>query len=291
MTEQTLAGTGRANGSFGELLQGRLPEHDTHFAVSLPIEAGSRVEAMVTPGPPTVNVRPDHKWKAARIATDWLAECGLAASVTLTIETELPEGQGFGSSTADMLATVRALDAALDGRTDPFRATRMMARIEPTDGLAFDHPVAVDLANGKVLRLLAPLPPMIVAGSETGSEVNTLSVSRRRPRIGAADAAEFEELLDALEAACRQGDAAAIGRVATRSARIHARLTGRERVTSSRLMPDRALGNVIAHSGTLSGRLFPGHNHRLLNTHRNTSFEWVFRCSGRDGRARRPATE
>jgi L-threonine kinase len=61
---------------------------------------------------------------------------GLPGGGTLILQSRLPEGKGHASSSADLVATVRATDAT--GVTPTRRQIEsMLATIEPSDGVMY----------------------------------------------------------------------------------------------------------------------------------------------------------
>src|SRR5690348_2951869 len=96
------------HGSFGELLQGALPEQGP-FLVTLPIELRARVRFVVHESARELHVFPESSWKAQRLAEALLRRYSLPERGELTLESEIPRGKGLASSTADLVATYRAL--------------------------------------------------------------------------------------------------------------------------------------------------------------------------------------
>src|SRR5919197_4674416 len=94
-------GHGRCCGSFGELLQGALPGEDLDFLVTLPIRRWSHATFRASPEYGELCVMPPEKTKAREAAQRTLAMCGLPPGGRLTVTSQLPEGKGLASSTAD----------------------------------------------------------------------------------------------------------------------------------------------------------------------------------------------
>ena len=96
------------HGSFGELLQGALPEHGP-FLVTLPIELRARARFVVPDSLRELSVHPESSWKSLRLAEALLRRYALPLRGELTLASEIPRGKGLASSTADLVATYRAL--------------------------------------------------------------------------------------------------------------------------------------------------------------------------------------
>lgn len=108
-------GTGRASAHHGELLQGMFPEDGelNRGLLTLPMP---RMESIVTFWPDRsreIRTRPEGRDKAAAAARLCLDTLGYPCDGgCITIESNIPVGHGYGSSTADVIASIRAVAAA-----------------------------------------------------------------------------------------------------------------------------------------------------------------------------------
>ncbi|NEC21272.1 kinase [Streptomyces parvus] len=244
-------------GTFGELLQGRLPEPDADFLVTLPVARWTMAEFRCLPGPGGVEVRPPHKGKARRMAEMVLAEAGARAGGVLTLDSSLPEGKGMASSSADLVATARAVANAVGPDLPPERLEYLLRRIEPTDGVLYPGVVAFDHRRVRLRARLGSLPTMTIVGVDEGGTVDTVAFNRLAKPFTAADRRAYAALLERLSGAVARRDLAEVGAVATRSTEMN------QRLWPKRMLPDvlricsevGALGVVAAHSGTMLGVL------------------------------------
>ncbi|MFD3748435.1 hypothetical protein [Nocardia sp. NPDC058633] len=255
-------GVGRAYGSCGELLQG-VTAQDRHFLVTLPIRRGT--VAVFEPGGDDIAVAPAGKSKAQRLAGAMVARSGLLRGGRLTLHSELPEGKGLASSTADLVATARAV-ADAEGRAVPVGELEADLRaIEPSDGVMYPGAVAYFHREVRLLARLGTLPALTIVAGDEGGSVDTVEFNRVEPSFSPADKREFDRLLGELGGAIARGDTAAIGAVATRSAVLSA--ASRERphldatIRAARAIG--AIGVVVAHSGTTTAILLADHDPRL----------------------------
>ncbi|MCC8250841.1 GHMP family kinase ATP-binding protein [Saccharothrix luteola] len=251
-------GTGVSFGTFGELLQGALPGSGEDFLVTLPIARWSTARITLFPGSSELRVSPEHKRKSAFVARSALDRFGAAGfGGTLEITSDLPEGKGMASSSADLVATVRAVGDAL-GRVVGPRETELLLRgVEPTDGLMHPGIVAFHHRRVALCRALGAPPPLTVIGVDEGGQVDTVDFNTTRPPITAAERREYGVLLDDVGSALARGDLAAVGRVATRSAELNQRRC-HKRLLDPLIAISRdadALGVAVAHSGTMVGVL------------------------------------
>ncbi|GHE73704.1 GHMP family kinase ATP-binding protein [Streptomyces vinaceus] len=256
--EIDICGTGTAFGTFGELLQGVLPGDDRHFMVTFPVAGWSRAVFRHSPGHQGFTVWPPHKRKAVRIAELALAAAGRTGGGSLELSSELPEGKGMASSSADLVATVRAVGAAVGTTFAAAEIESFMRKIEPTDGVMYDQIVAYHHREAELREELGMLPPVVIVGHDEGGQVDTIAHNRQARVVGEAEKAEYAVLLAELCEAVRGQDLRAVGRVATRSAELNAAARSRRSLPElQRICADTGgLGVACAHSGTVLGILY-----------------------------------
>jgi len=257
VAERGATGLSTSFGTFGELLQGVLPEPDSDFLVTLPIARWAMARFLLLPGPAGIEVFPPHKRKAQRLAELMLRWAGVAGGGQLTLESTLPEGKGLASSSADLVATARAVANALRVAVEPATVEWFLRQIEPTDGVLYPGVVAFDHRAVRLRRQLGSLPTMTVVGVDEGGTVDTVEFNRIAKPFSAANRREYALLLDRLTAAVPRADLRQVGAVATRSAEMNQVLRPKrllEPVTGISAATG-ALGVVAAHSGTMLGLL------------------------------------
>ncbi|MCF1596024.1 GHMP family kinase ATP-binding protein [Streptomyces muensis] len=250
-------GVSAAFGTFGELLQGVLPEADGDFLVTLPIARWAVARFEVTPHTDTLEVWPAHKKKALRLTSMIMADARRSSGGVLTIGSTLPEGKGLASSSADLVATARAVANALEEPMPPRRIESYLARIEPTDGVLYPAVVAFHHRSVRLRAQLGSLPSMAVVSVDEGGAVDTVDFNGIPKPFTAADKREYARLLDRIAHAVARRDLAAVGEVATVSARMNQVLRHKwsleEVIGICREVG--GLGVVVGHSGTTLGIL------------------------------------
>lgn len=238
----------------GELLQGAFRGADGVLRpglVTLPYP-GRRVHARFEPGPdPSITVGPGHRPKAARAAALTRARLADGVGGRVVLSGGVAPGLGMGSSTADVVATVRAVARGHGGELAATEIARIAVAAEAaSDPLMFDD-VRVRLfapRDGHVLETLADaLPPLRVVGSVLGGPVDTPATA---PPLRHERA--YAILLARLRAALDRADAAGVARVATASARLNRSDLGPLLRAAERAG---ALGVQVAHSGNVAGLL------------------------------------
>lgn len=266
-----MIGVGHACGHHGELVQGVFLDDDgrpCRGLVTLPTpEPGTHAEYRRLPEVPAgrIHVQPADRVKAARAAALAVDLCCARTDARpsggrLRLRGSLPVGLGMGSSSSDIVATIRAVAAAYRCLLSPPELARLAVRAETASDPLMHGPQPRLFAQreGRVLEDLGPaLPPLVVLGCTTGggAPVDTLSL---RHQYHAGDVAGFERLRFRLRAAIADGDAARLGRVCTDSSLLNQRLLPKPELDTLRAAADAAgaVGVQVAHSGNVAGVLF-----------------------------------
>lgn len=252
---------GKAFASFGEIVQGRLSNGDD-FLVTLPVNLWSTCRLASRSINGSSSVKSDFE-KSGRVAREMLDVLGMASGVSLFIDfdSSIPIGKGLSSSTADMLAVIRAFqDLYGIAVTKPF-ISRLFTQIEPHDGIHYDTSVAYNHRQGQLLNNFAYVPDFQIVGVDRGGELSTVEYNRKlsfTPQL----LREYDALFHDLCAAFAQQDDHAIANCAQRSSVLHAGRTGNPllqqllaKVDSGKLHTP---GILATHSGTCGGVLLPG---------------------------------
>lgn len=253
-------GVGTAYGTFGELLQGALPgpgaaDGEGRFLVTLPVARWSTARCELCPPETGLLVSPPGKTKAAALAAALLAELGWPGDASLALRSSIPEGKGLASSSADLVATARAVMAVTGAQVAPARLGELLTAIEPTDGVLHDGIVAFDHRRGRLLRTLGHLPGLQIVAVDQGGAVDTLAFNRGAPGYGAAERRHYARLLSKLCRAVHVGDVVAVGAISTESAALNqSRMPNRNFAGLRRICQTvGGLGLVACHSGTMIG--------------------------------------
>lgn len=262
-------GHGEIHAHHGEIVQGMFYSSDgtvEHGLVTLPCTLfGTHVRFRpLRSGPLTVEPGDRSRAKAAaRLALDALGRTGWGGSIR--IESNVPVQWGCGSSTTDVLATIRAVADAFGAVLEPaWIAGLAVAAETASDSLMFGHERAVLFAQrrGRVLLDLGgPLPAVRVLGFNTEGERGVATLTLPPVPYSAWEIEAYRAVLGLLRRAVEEQDPGLLGRVATASTLIM------QRHRPKRHMPELlrlareagALGVQVAHSGTVAGFLFaPG---------------------------------
>ncbi|WP_180356135.1 GHMP family kinase ATP-binding protein [Aliirhizobium smilacinae] len=196
--------------------------------------------------------------KAAELTLKLIKESIIGGD--LTIDSNIPPGSGFGSSTADVIATIRAVAdfAQLVLPRDTVSRIAVDAEIA-SDSLAYgDQPVLFGHRSGALIETFeGDYPRLVIVGFDTGDP--PVATDEFAPARYSPEEIETFSILRALAArAIRSGDAAALGRVSSVSAEMNQRHLPISRFADIVKISgiSGALGVQVAHSGNVAGLVF-----------------------------------
>jgi len=257
-------GKGKAFGTFGELLQGHLLEHDSDFLVTLPIARYSYATFISDPECTAITAVPLQKQKSQQLARMLLEYYHLPPGGKLVITSDLPVGKGLASSSADLVATARAIEMCFEITIPLDILQRFMATIEPTDGVMYPGVVSFYHRRVQLHTFLGSLPTLTVLSIDEGGELDTMQFNRLPRSFTPVDKQEYHTLLDRLSIAVQQQDLKGIGQIATRSALLNQKLNPKRALNDLITICQEVdgLGVVVTHSGTCLGLLLSPHEQR-----------------------------
>ncbi|HEY6251498.1 MAG TPA: hypothetical protein VI685_16185 [Candidatus Angelobacter sp.] len=252
-------GTGISVGQHGEILQGQLEDksfHKRRFLLSLPCNL---LHSRVTFRPSYesgLEVEPSHKQKVRRVVELTLGRFGLdSIGGRLIVETNIEEGKGYGSSTADCVAAALAATDAIGQSLTEEELARVVVDAEiASDNFMFKDAVLFAHREGVVIeRFGMAMPKLEVLGfdAEVNGAVYTLDFP---PAVYTWRQVQcFHTLVAGLRRGIREGDIALIARVATASAIINQEFLPKPMFSEIRAIArtTNALGIAVAHSGTV----------------------------------------
>ncbi|QKG84490.1 kinase [Kroppenstedtia pulmonis] len=249
-------GRGSSFGTFGELLQG-VDDEGADFLVTFPVNRNSYAVFTVDVNQRKVTVIPSFKEKSRLLAEQVLKHYGIPFGGTLEITSDLPVGKGLASSSADLVATARALEDCLNLVLPQRLLDGFMEQIEPSDGVMYPGVVSFYHRKVKLREFLGPLPGLTVVGIDEGGEVDTIQFNRVPKPFSTVEKAEYKYLLEKMSAACRNRDLKTIGSLSTRSAVLNQKLRPKKLLEAviTQCREIGGLGVIVAHSGTCLGVL------------------------------------
>jgi L-threonine kinase len=254
-----IIGYGKSFASFGEIVQGRLPGGDD-FLVTLPVDLWSTCVLTCTPihGPLVVECALE---KSQAVVYQILEELGIDKGYHISVQfsRNIPVGKGLSSSTADMLATLRALQEVFGFLYRETFLSKVFINIEPHDAIFYNSSVAYNHRKGELIKDFAYIPDFHIVAVDRGGIVDTVSYNKK-VEFTQERRAFFGDLLNCLNENFAAHNDTAIAECATASATMHAEAT--DSTFLRNILDAReaygALGVLATHSGTCGAYLFPG---------------------------------
>lgn len=253
-----LIGYGKSYASFGEIVQGRLSNGED-FLVTIPVDMWSTCELVCEPfdGPSFVKARLS---KSKLVAEKMLKvlDMGVGNKLTIDFTRNIPIGKGLSSSTADMLAVVRAFQELFGIIVTESFISRLFAAIEPHDGLHYYMSVAYNHRQGNLLSKLNYIPNFNIIAIDSGGELSTREYNKKL-LFTENELYEYDALYNRLLVAFSTRDDDEIAKCAHRSTIMHVERTGNEFLAEMIQMSTEmdTLGVIATHSGTCGGFLLP----------------------------------
>jgi uncharacterized protein involved in propanediol utilization len=263
--------TGVATAHYGELFQGQIEDEtgqQRRCLVSLPCDSLFSRVVFRPQFTADLTIKPERKHKAER-AVRLTLERFNATDIggDVTIFSNIEEGKGCGSSTADCVAVVRAVTIALGERLSEEDVARIVVKAETSsDNTMFRRAVLFAFREGEVVEDFArPLPYLAALGIDLlpSAVVDTLNYAPAAYYW--REIQHFQALVGALRKAIRTGDRELLGRVASASATINERFLPKPLFHEVKRLASHvgALGVAAAHSGTVVSILLDPRDSRL----------------------------
>lgn len=252
--------SGICNGTLGELLQGPLVrDGELQIAIiSLPIRRYSWAHYLCgakADEESGLAVRP----KCRKAIELYLSNAGAALPEgAWAFSSELPWGRGMASSTADIVAAVRCLDAIFERQSSPDVIKMVLREIERSDSVFLESYALYLSGLQEVVRVLPGNPTFHVCYIDEGGGVDTEAVTARLFAHYSHRLPEYQRNLDAMLAAFDRADLPGIADCATQSAILGQSAVPKQSLRAMLDNRDRfgADGIVVAHTGSLIGYLF-----------------------------------
>jgi uncharacterized protein involved in propanediol utilization len=238
----------------GECVQGRV-RGGPHFLITAPIRLCSEAEFVADLAMGYLSVEPAHYVKSLAAVHQYLSSQSLPLSGSLRVSTGAQVSLGFGTSTADITASIRATACAWGRRVSPEAISRIASYIEPTDGSMYSGSVAYAHREGRLLERFGSLPSFRALVTLVGEGVDTVAFDARRVHFRYSATAE-QKLRIAwrmVRASTRTKDLRLMAEAGTISAEINQELLPKPLFSEVRdtVRHLGAEGLLVAHSGSL----------------------------------------
>lgn len=262
VTTDRSAKTATAIAQYGELFQGAIRDGDGRLRrclVSLPCAALHSTAVFHPVRGDALAVVPARKRKALRAAALALEFLEEPVGGVVAVASSIPEAKGCGSSTADCVASVLAVAAALERRFEPTEVADLVVRAETASGnTMFDTPVLFAHREGRIVeRYERPIPALAALGFDTDL-ARTVDTLKFPPAVYSAEQVRrFEVLAAALRRAIHSQDLRLLGQVSTACAQVNESFLPKPWFRDLRIIAETvgAVGLAVAHSGTVAAVL------------------------------------
>lgn len=252
-------GKGRSIAKYGELFQGQIEDGNNQpheCLMSLPSNA---MYSEVTFRPDTsgsLRTNPAYKTRARNTVTLTLAHLNASGiGGEIYIESEIPEGKGCGSSTADCIAAAMAAADAIGTHLSEDELARLVVEAQATsENFMFRRAVLFARREGVIWEDYSRrLPTLEVLGIDTSPHNQKRPAGSYAVDYSWKHRQIFYTLTGALRRAIRKEDRRLLGRVATASANVNQEFLPKPMFSEIRGIAERAqaLGVAVAHSGTV----------------------------------------
>lgn len=256
--ETPAAGWGCCPLVLGECVQGRL-RGGLHFLITAPLNLFSWARFEPRPDIAHISVDPPERTKSRAAVEYFLDGEGLPTGGVLSIETPLEPAHGFGTSTADICASIRAAAAAWGRNVVPETLSRIAVSIEPTDGSMYEGSVAYAHRAGVLLESLGRLPPFEALVGRIGSGIDSraFDLFRKDYEYPARDEDRLFAAWSQVRHAIRRQDLGLMGKACTVSSWVNQQLLHKPLLSELTRFArgGGADGVMVAHSGTLHSLL------------------------------------
>lgn len=261
-----LEGRGTAPGTCGEFAQGPLPD-GTQYHVTCPINKSATVAVEIRKASEFSihGLQPRREEEGLQRSQEKLdlafrKVCDHFDLGPVTIRarqwSDLHVGKGMGSSTADVLAGIRAVANAIGEHLTPALEGALATSVESSDGTMYPGIAAVDQKTGVILRNWSWYPEFVIVMLVPEDSVDTEAISFAGKEKLASD---YESLLADFDAAIDSRSISGFAALSTRAFELNAPylVNPHAQALVSRLPELGALGLNVGHTGTVCGILYP----------------------------------
>lgn len=257
MSNKICKGRAICPASCGEVIQGLIDNNN--LLITCPISLYSTVEVEVYEKIEKPKEIAKNQ-KALEAAKKTLSYFGRSSwDVDIKLNSNIPEGIGLASSTADITATCLAVASALGKIILPDTIADIALSIEPSDGTMFSRVMLFDYISGNVRQSLGLMPEMNVLILDTYEEVDTIEFEKHDlKQLRRSKEAEVREALNLALASFKLNKEELLGQAMIKSALAHQRILFKPHLNEVINLGKRnnAIGVNVAHSGSAMGIFF-----------------------------------
>jgi len=248
-------GYGDCNGTFGELVQGKI--ENKPFLLTFPISE-LKTKAVFIPQFSENKIIGHELFSKAIVACQkLLARFNLPSGGYLRLYSSIPRGKGMASSSADIVAGMRAVADSYSLSISEEMMSKIASEIEPTDGVMYENVVAYDYLGGTLIEKLGKLPPYHLIGLDLGGTVDTVLYNQQPIQYTSQQLQDLKSAYDLVKVGIKHQYLPSIISAATISARINDHFLPKPLFNEIEYLSSLCQGGIVtAHSGTILGILY-----------------------------------
>jgi len=199
---------------------------------------------------------PDEAPKAVAAFETGIARLRGKVGGVLELDSPAPRGRGYGTSTADIAASLYALGEALGQPFSTEDVAQVAVSVEPSDSTIFPELTLFTHRDGTNHQVWGTAPPLSVILLDPGGEVDTLAFNQRDISAALSPLESIhKEAFSLLQRGLRDQNWEAVGKAASLSALAHQSILFSPLLETAVRLCNQidALGVCRAHSGTVLG--------------------------------------
>jgi len=238
-------------GSCGEIIQGKV--HGFDILISCPVNLFTSVRVFESKRP----VKRYQYEKSSTLIENMLERWGhgdLNSGFDIEIESSIPKGKGFASSTADMCAVYISLLKILSRKYDVLEVMEEFIKIEPTDSIIFRDITMLDYKSGRLYKELGAYLKFYILAFEGEREVDTIDFNKSAiPPL-----ADVSDILPKVQNGIKSNDIPKIAEASTVSINRNKGRVSYDVMGQVEALKDLTggLGILGAHSGDILGIIY-----------------------------------
>mgnify|MGYP000001599052 FL=1 len=243
--------------SCGELIQGQIEsgEYLSSYCVSLYSKAiiteQTSSNTRLTTYPKSI--------MAMKKTFEFFNEEKALKNLSLEMVSNIPRSKGMASSTADIGAVIGASCAYLGIDITPDDASKIAAKIEPTDSIYYKSLVAMNPLNGNLIKNIGNIRGLKTLILEPRAKIKTKDVRNKSgySEFKKSNILKYNEILGDFESAIKSNNLKELGKAVNKSSLLNEHLLPKPylKEVMDIAMSLGAYGVNIAHSGSVVGIL------------------------------------
>lgn len=248
-------GYGDCCGTFGELVQGIIKQKP--FLLTFPITELKTKAVFIPQFNESKIIGHELFSKAILACQKLLAMFNLPSGGYLRLYSSIPRGKGMASSSADIVASMRAVADSYSLSLSEQMISNIASDIEPTDGVMFKNVVAYNYINGTLIEKLGKLPPYHLIGFDLGGTVDTVLYNQQQIHYTSQQLQDLKSAYNLVKIGIKHHFLPSIISATTISARINEQFLPKPLFAEIEFLSTLCQGGIVtAHSGTILGILY-----------------------------------